>query len=133
MVWPRAAIFRTISGWAEALRPIRKNVASTHSCASAASTFGVVPGQGPSSKVSTTSWSASGSVCGKLFRPTRGEVAASTVSTREVPSASLRGHSAASAALQAIAAARVAPIARMNFEAIRRSTSLALRRALPIG
>ena len=32
----------------------------------------VVAGQGPSSKVSTTSWSSSGSVCGKLLRPTRG-------------------------------------------------------------
>lgn len=29
-----------------------------------------VRGLGPSSNVSTTSWSAKGKVCGKLFRPT---------------------------------------------------------------
>ena len=95
---PAAAILRTSSGCSEAGLPIRKKVARTHSCASAASIFGVVAGHGPSSKVSTTSWSSSGSVCGKLFRPTRGVVAASTARMREVPSASLRGHSAASAA-----------------------------------
>ena len=33
----------------------------------------VVAGHGPSSKVSTTSRSSSGRVCGKLFRPTRGD------------------------------------------------------------
>ncbi len=42
MVWPSAAILRTSSGCSEAGLPIRKNVACTHSCASAASTFGVV-------------------------------------------------------------------------------------------
>ena len=38
-----------------ALRPIRKKVARTHSCSRASSTCGVVLGEGPSSKVSTTS------------------------------------------------------------------------------
>ena len=57
-VWPWAAILRTSSGCAEADLPIRKKVARTHSRASAASTFGVVPGHGPSSKVSTTSRSS---------------------------------------------------------------------------
>ena len=42
-------------GCSEAGLPIRKKVARTHSRASAASTFGVVGGHGPSSKVSTTS------------------------------------------------------------------------------
>ncbi len=79
--------------------PIRKKVARTHSSASAASTFDVVAGHGPSSKVSTTSRSASGRVCGKLFRPTRGVAAGSTPRTREVPSASLRAQSAACAAM----------------------------------
>jgi hypothetical protein len=36
---------------ASALQPTRKNVAFTHSLASASSTMGVVPAAGPSSKV----------------------------------------------------------------------------------
>ena len=52
---PRRRSARTIVGYSEAGLPIRKNVARTHSLASAASTFGVVAGHGPSSKVSTTS------------------------------------------------------------------------------
>ena len=47
MVWPWAAIVRTISGCSEAGLPIRKKVARTHSCASAASTFDVVRGPRP--------------------------------------------------------------------------------------
>src|ERR1700731_1345256 len=97
MVWPSAAIRRNRSGCADAGLPSTKNVARTHSAASAARIFGVVGGHGPSSKVSTTSWSLSGSVCGKLFRPTRGKETASTARIREVPSVSWRGHSAARA------------------------------------
>ena len=48
----------------------------------------VVPGHGPSSKVSATSLSARGRVVGKCLRPTRGVVAGSIASTREVPNAS---------------------------------------------
>src|SRR5579864_7823388 len=91
-VWPEAAIRRTSSGYGAAFLPIKKKVACTHSWASAASTRDVVGGQGPSSKVRTTSWSASGSDWGKLFKPTRGVVAASTARTRAVPSVPGRGH-----------------------------------------
>src|SRR3981189_852806 len=42
MVWPSAAILRTRSGCSDAGLPIRKNVACTHSVASAASTRGAV-------------------------------------------------------------------------------------------
>src|SRR5882724_5389449 len=42
MVWPSAAILRTSAGCSEAGLPIRKNVARTHSWASAARTRGVV-------------------------------------------------------------------------------------------
>ena len=98
-VWPSAAIRRTSSGCSEAGLPIRKKVARTHSLRQRRQHLRRSSrGHGPSSKVSTTSWSSSGSVCGKLLRPTRGVVAASTARTREVPSASLRGHSAACAA-----------------------------------
>ncbi len=44
MVWPSAAIRRTSAGCSDAGLPIRKNVARTHSCASAASTRDVVAG-----------------------------------------------------------------------------------------
>src|SRR5215467_6575812 len=76
-----------MSGCETALRPSTKNVALTHSRLSASSTLGVVPGQGPSSKVSTTSFGSRGSETGKCLRPTRGVVDASTASTRLVPSA----------------------------------------------
>lgn len=56
----------------------------------------VLGGRGPSSKVRTTSWSAKGSVSRKLFNPTRAWAFASTSRTREVPSTSCRGQSAAS-------------------------------------
>ena len=68
--WPSASSRRASCGWASALRPTRKKVACTHSAFSASSTFGVVVGQGPSSKVSTSSFGASGSVCGNSLRPT---------------------------------------------------------------
>ena len=63
--------------------------------ASAASTRRVVGGKGPSSKVSTTSLSASGNVVGNDFSPTRGVSPTLTVSVRNVPSAVLFGQSAA--------------------------------------
>src|SRR3981189_3076953 len=129
MVGPSAAILCTRSGCSDAGLPIRKNVACTHSLASAASTRGVVGGHGPSSNVSTTSWSSSGNVCGKFFNPTRGVVAASTARTREVPSVPLRGHSAACAAkIQAAETTMPACNALMNFRArIRRSILIIAR------
>src|SRR5260221_14206884 len=76
-----------------------KKVALTHSWRSAVSTASVVPGQGPSSKVSTTSLGCSGSVARKCLRPTAGVVAGSTARTRAVPSAAgLPEQSAAPAA-----------------------------------
>jgi hypothetical protein len=86
------------AGWATALRPRRKKVARTHSCRSAAKTRSVGPSHGPSSKVSTTSFGASGSVCGKCLRPSGGVRAGLIASTRAMPSASGRpGQSAAEA------------------------------------
>src|SRR6516162_1547 len=114
MVWPSAAIRRTRSGCSEAGLPIRKNVARTHSRASSASTFDVVGAHGPSSKVKTTSWSPSGKVCGKVFKPTCGYWAGSTLRIRDVPSAPACGHSAVRAgAMQAnriVSAAHAAPV-----------------------
>src|SRR5450755_4147153 len=66
---------------------MRKKVARTHSCRNASRMRSVVPGHGPSSKVSTTSLGASGRVWGSCLRPTRGVVVASTARTRAVPSA----------------------------------------------
>src|ERR1700730_6114901 len=72
----------------------------------------VVPGQGPSSKVSTTSFGASRRVWGNCLRPTRGEVTASTSSTRAVPSPSaLPGQGAPIAAVPIAAAHNAAKIA----------------------
>lgn len=67
IVWPTAAMRRTSSGNRAEDLPTRKNVARTHSRASAASTFCVLSGRGPSSKVRTTSWSTRGTVSEKLF------------------------------------------------------------------
>src|SRR3954453_6340867 len=59
-----------------------------HSSASAFSTAGVLPGHGPSSKVSTTSRSARKSNCLKWSRPKPGPPVVSTTTVREIPSAS---------------------------------------------
>src|SRR5262249_62009511 len=74
-----------MSGCATALRPSTKNVAFTHSLLSASSTFGVVPGHGPSSNVSTTSFASKGSVAGERFRPTRGGAPGSGAGTPLLP------------------------------------------------
>src|SRR5262249_31952130 len=98
--------------------PIRKNVARTHWSASAASTRRVVGGKGPSSKVSTTSLSASGRVAGNSFTPTRGVSLALTLSVRNVPKALLPAQFAAPAApvatTTAAAAATIEPTPRIN-------------------
>jgi hypothetical protein len=113
---------------------MRKKVASTHSWASAASTFGVVGGHGPSSKVSTTSWSWSGNVCGKFFSPTRGVVAASTARMREVPSVPWRGQPAACAAIVHTTEATTAAFSSfINSELVAVRGYLSLRLVLPIG
>ena len=70
-----------------AFLPNRKNVARTHSFLRASKTREVVPGHGPSSKVSTSSLSCSGKVEGNCLRPMRGSVLTSTWISRAVPSA----------------------------------------------
>ena len=64
MLWPSARARRAICGFAAVFRPRRKNVARTHSFLSASRILVVVPGQGPSSNVSTSSLSPSASVEG---------------------------------------------------------------------
>src|SRR5262249_41504582 len=59
-----------------------------HSSASAFSTAGVLPGHGPSSKVSTTSFGCRKSYCLKFSKPNPGPPDVSISTTRETPSAS---------------------------------------------
>src|ERR1700750_2052193 len=59
-----------------------------HSSDSALSTAGVLPGHGPSSKVSTTSLSVRKSSCLKCSKPKPGPPVVSTSTTRLTPSAS---------------------------------------------
>lgn len=104
MLCPSVRARRASCGWAAVFRPRRKNVARTHSFLRASRILGVVPGQGPSSNVSTSSLARSGRVEGNCLRPTRDVLLASASSTRSVPSASgLPGHGAAAAVLGAMA------------------------------
>ena len=64
-----------------------KNVALTHCAASTRSTAGVVPGQGPSSSVSTTSPSRRKSCALKCSKPKPGPPVVSISTTRETPNA----------------------------------------------
>src|ERR1700728_4887030 len=59
-----------------------------HSSAKAFSTAGVLPVQGPSSNVSTTSWSRRKSSCLKCSNPKPGPPVVSISTTRAIPSAS---------------------------------------------
>ena len=75
-----------------------KKVAFTQLSARTCNTWLLLRGNGPSSKVSTTSWSRSGSVSGYCMVPIRGCSRGSTTSVREVPIASgCPGQSAADA------------------------------------
>src|ERR1700740_1593003 len=65
-----------------------KNTALVHWSSSAFSTAGVLFGQGPSSKVSTTSLSERKSNCLKCSKPKPGPPVVSISTTRETPSAS---------------------------------------------
>src|SRR5438045_2400791 len=81
-----------------ALRPMVQKVAFTHCAARMSSTCELCRGSGPSSKVSTTSWSRNGNVSPYCIVPMRGCSVGSTTRVRAVPSASgLPGHSAATA------------------------------------
>ena len=105
---PSARARRANCGCAAAFRPRRKNVACTHSLLRASRILGVVPGQGPSSNVSTNSLARSGSVEGKCLRPTRGVSLALTSRTRSVPSASGFPGQGAAAAVQGAMARAIA-------------------------
>src|SRR5215475_12710451 len=70
-----------------ACRPIGKKIALVQCAASAASTAGVFFGQGPSSKVSTTSPSRRKSCALKCSKPKPGPPVVSISTTRETPKA----------------------------------------------
>src|SRR5262249_44094909 len=74
-----------ISGCHVACFPISKNVDFRHSSASALSTAGVLPGQGPSSNVKTTSLSCKKSYCLKCSKPKPGPPVVSISTMRESP------------------------------------------------
>src|SRR5580700_8993182 len=88
MVWPAASTCLRISGAHIVCSPIGKNTALVQLAASAASTSTVLCGQGPSSKVSTTSPGCRKSYCLKCSKPKPGPPVVSTSTTREMPSAS---------------------------------------------
>src|SRR3954452_23814792 len=62
-----------------------KKMPVVHSSASALSTAGVLTGHGPSSNVSTTSWSVRKSSCLKCWKPNPGPPEVSISTTREMP------------------------------------------------
>ena len=86
-VMPAAITCLVISGCQVACSPISKKVAFRHSSASALSTAGVLPGQGPSSKVKTTSLSRKKSYCLKCSKPKPGPpvVSISTMRAKPIP------------------------------------------------
>src|SRR5271154_3465210 len=75
------------SGAQVACSPISKNVALEQLSVSALSTIGVLSGQGPSSKVSTTSFSRRKSYCLKCSVPKAGPPVVSISTVRDRPSA----------------------------------------------
>src|SRR5258707_14278332 len=89
IVCPAAATCLRISGAHMVCSPIGKKIALVHWAASAASTAGVLWGQGPSSKVSTTSPGCRKSYCLKCSKPKPGPPVVSISTTRETPSALL--------------------------------------------
>src|ERR1700685_4857982 len=73
------------SGRQVACSPIAKNVALMQLSVSAFSTIGVLPGHGPSSKVSTTSLSRRKSYCLKCSVPKAGPPVVSICTMRDSP------------------------------------------------
>src|SRR5258708_10548101 len=106
MSCPAAATCLRMPGSYVACRPIGKKIALVQCAASAASCAGVFFGQGPSSKVSTTSPSRRKSWLLKCSKPKPGPPVVSTSTTREIPKAlgllhevgMAEGHGAAGAA-----------------------------------
>src|SRR6202012_5321859 len=92
-VMPAAITSLVISGCQVACSPISKNVALEQLSVSALSTIGVFSGHGPSSKVSTTSFSRRKSYCLKCSVPKAGPPVVSIWTTRDMPSASGLWHS----------------------------------------
>ena len=88
IVWPAASTCLRISGAHMVCSPIGKKTALVQLAASAASTSAVLCGQGPSSKVSTTSPGCRKSYCLKCSKPKPGPPVVSISTTRETPSAS---------------------------------------------
>src|SRR5439155_17151620 len=84
---PAAATCLRMPGSYVACRPIGKKIALVQCAASAASTAGVFFGQGPSSKVSTTSPSRRKSWLLKCSNPKPGPPVVSISTTRETPKA----------------------------------------------
>src|SRR5215469_5846512 len=89
IVWPAASTCLRISGAHIVCSPIGKKTALVHWPASAARTSSVLRGQGPSSKVSTTSPGCRKSYCLKCSNPKPGPPVVSISTVREIPSASL--------------------------------------------
>src|SRR5580700_9142164 len=88
MVMPAAASALESSGAHVACSPISKKVALMQLSCSALSTMGVLPGHGPSSKVSTISLSRRKSYCLKCSVPNAGPPVVSISTTRETLSPS---------------------------------------------
>src|SRR5207237_5314369 len=84
---PPAAACVRIAGSYVACNPIGKKIALVQCAASAARTAGVFFGQGPSSKVSTTSPSRRKSCALKCSKPNPGPPVVSISTTRETPNA----------------------------------------------
>src|SRR5215469_10857634 len=87
IVWPAASTCLRISGAHIVCSPIGKKTALVHCAASAANTSCVLCGQGPSSKVSTTSPGCRKSYCLKCSKPNPGPPVVSISTVREMPSA----------------------------------------------
>src|SRR3954468_1342486 len=87
MACPAAATCLRMPGSYVACRPIGKKIALVQCAASAASTAGVFFGQGPSSKVSTTSPSRRKSWLLKCSKPKPGPPVVSISTTRLIPRA----------------------------------------------
>ena len=87
IVWPAAATSLRISGCHSACLPMGKNIALTQCSASASSTARVLTGQGPSSNVSTTSFSTRKSWALYCSKPKPGPPVVSTSTVRARPSA----------------------------------------------
>src|SRR5580704_18259009 len=84
---PAAASSLESSGAHVACSPISKKVALVQLSSSALRTIGVLPGHGPSSKVSTISLSRRKSYCLKCSVPNAGPPVVSICTMRESPSA----------------------------------------------